>query len=180
MIRVYNSRMPIPPDQALSLRDNAIRTLKMEQPVTQRVIEAVPLDKGDYRPDDFGKTALELAWHIAGAEHLFHSAVINGGFDFSNTGRPAAIANSADVARWYAETSQQDLAKLAALPADALTKVLDFRGLFQLPAVAYLDFSIRHIVHHRGQLSVYLRPMGAKVPAIYGESYDSAKAKAGA
>ena len=106
--------------------------------------------------------------------------MINGGFDFSNTGRPAAIANSADVARWYAETSLQDLEKLAALPADALTKVLDFRGLFQLPAVAYLDFSIRHIVHHRGQLSVYLRPMGAKVPAIYGESYDSAKAKAGA
>ena len=106
--------------------------------------------------------------------------MINGAFDFTNSGRPAELKTSADVARWYAETSQQDLARLAALPAEALVKVIDFRGLFQLPAVIYLDFSIRHIVHHRGQLSTYLRPMGAKVPAIYGESYDSAKAKAGA
>jgi uncharacterized damage-inducible protein DinB len=87
---------------------------------------------------------------------------------------------SAEIARWYADTTRQDLERLAAVPAEGLLKVLDFRGLFQLPAVAYLDFSIRHIVHHRGQLSTYLRPMGAKVPAIYGESYDSAKAKAGA
>jgi uncharacterized damage-inducible protein DinB len=50
--------------------------------------------------------------------------------------------------------------------------------MMQLPAVAFLSFNHGHIVHHRGQLSVYLRPMGAKVPAIYGESYDSKAAKA--
>ena len=180
MIRVYNSRMPMQPEQALFLRDNAIRTLKTEQPITQRVIEAIPLDKGDYRPDDVGKTALELAWHIVGAEHRFTDAVITGAFDFSNPGRPAELTTSAEIARWYAETTRQDLARLAALPADALMKIVDFRGLFQLPAVAFLDFSMHHVIHHRGQLSMYLRPMGAKVPAIYGESYDSAKAKAGA
>ena len=172
--------MSMQPEQALFLRDNAIRTLSMEQPVTHRVIEAIPIDKGDYRPDDIGKTALELAWHIVSAEHRFSEAVINGAFDFSNTGRPAELKTSADIARWYAETTKKDVAALTALSADALTKIVDFRGLFQLPAVTFLDFSMRHIVHHRGQLSTYLRPMGAKVPAIYGESYDSAKAKAGA
>ena len=45
-------------------------------------------------------------------------------------------------------------------------------GAFNFPAVIYLSFLIRHQVHHRGQLSVYLRPMGAKVPAIYGGSFD--------
>ena len=172
--------MSMQPEQALFLRDNAIRNLKMEQPVTQRVIEAMPLDQGDYRPDPNAKSAIELARHIAGAEHLFTESVINGVFDFTNSGRTAELNTSADVARWYAETSQQDLVRLAAAPAEALIKIVDFRGLFQLPAVAFLDFSLRHIVHHRGQLSTYLRPMGAKVPAIYGESYDSAKAKAGA
>jgi uncharacterized damage-inducible protein DinB len=49
--------------------------------------------------------------------------------------------------------------------------------MFQLPAVMYLQFVMSHTIHHRGQLSMYLRPMGVKVPAIYGESYDSAKAK---
>jgi uncharacterized damage-inducible protein DinB len=179
MIRVYNLRMPMQPEQALFLRDNGVRSLKTEQPITQNVIEAIPLDKGDYRPDQVGKTALELAWHMVGAEHRFSDAVINGAFDFSNPGRPAGLTTSAEIARWYAETTREDLARLAALPADALLKIVDFRGLFQLPAVAFLDFSLHHIIHHRGQLTMYLRPMGAKVPAIYGESYDSAKAKAG-
>jgi uncharacterized damage-inducible protein DinB len=168
------------PEQALFLLHGALRSLKSEQPVTQRVIEAVPLDKSDYRPDDIGKTALELAWHIVSAEHRFTQAVINGAFDFTNSGRPAELTNSAQIARWYAETSQKNYAALAATPAEGLLKIVDFRGMFQLPAVAFLEFSMHHVIHHRGQLSMYLRPMGAKVPAIYGESYDSAKAKAGA
>ena len=172
--------MSLQPEQAAFLRDNAIRTLKTEQPVTQRVIEAIPAGQEDYRPDASAKSALELATHIVIAEHLFSTAVITGAFDFTNPGRPPAGASLAEIARWYAETTAQDLAKLATVPADALVRAIDFRGAFQLPAVAYLDFSMRHIVHHRGQLSVYLRPMGGKVPAIYGESYDSAKAKAGA
>ena len=172
--------MSLQPDQALFLRESAIRAFKSEQPLTQRVIEAIPIDKGDYRPDDIGKTALELAWHIAGAEHRFTEAVINGVFDFTNSGRPAELKTSADIARWYAETSQKDIAQLATMPVDGLLKIVDFRGLFQLPAVTFLQRSMNHVIHHRGQLSMYLRPMGAKVPAIYGESYDSAKAKAGA
>jgi len=49
--------------------------------------------------------------------------------------------------------------------------------MLQLPAVMFLQFGLSHTIHHRGQLSTYLRPMGAKIPAIYGESYDSAQAK---
>ena len=102
----------------------------------------------------------------------------------STSPTPPAVGletNSADVARWYADDFGQDLGRIAALPVDALMKVVDFRGIFQLPAVAYLHTAQIHSIHHRGQLSMYLRPMGAKVPAIYGESYDSAQArKAGA
>ncbi len=58
--------------------------------------------------------------------------------------------------------------------------MLDFRGLFQSPAVTFLQISQNHTIHHRGQLSTYLRPMGAKVPVIYGESYDSAQERAAA
>ena len=164
--------MSLEPNQALFLRDNAIRSMKMEQPLTQRVIEAIPLDKGDYRPDTVGKSAVDLAWHIVGAEHRFIGGVLNGVFDFSNTERPAALHNSAEIARWYADTAQRDLANLVAAPAETLLKIVDFRGMFQLPAVAYLDLSLRHAIHHRGQLSMYLRPMGAKVPSVYGPSAD--------
>ncbi len=69
------------------------------------------------------------------------------------------------------------LQKLKALTPEQLTNMVDFRGLFQLPAVMYLEFASNHSIHHRGQLSAYLRAMGSKVPAIYGDSYDSAAAK---
>lgn len=58
-----------------------------------------------------------------------------------------------------------------------MVKIVDFRGLFQRPAYTFLQAGLLHAVHHRGQLSSYLRAMGGKVPAIYGESYDSAAAK---
>ena len=45
--------------------------------------------------------------------------------------------------------------------------------MMQLPAVSYLTLMVKHGAHHRGQLSAYLRPMGAKVPGIYGPSGDS-------
>jgi uncharacterized damage-inducible protein DinB len=165
------------PEWAIFYRDYMLDALRREQPVTQRVVEAIPVDKGDYRPDAVGKSALELAWHIVGAEHRFMDAVVTGAFDFSNSGRPADLTNSADVARWYVGTFQDDISRLAALSADQLMKTVDFRGLFQLPAVVYLHTANIHSIHHRGQLSMYLRPMGAKVPAIYGESYDSAQAR---
>jgi len=164
-------------DQALFLRQWMLGALAREHPITRAVIEAVPLDKGDHRPDSVGKSAVDLAWHIVGAEHRFMEAVANGVFDFTNSGRPPELQTSADVARWYADTFPRDAERIAALPVDALMKVVDFRGIFQLPAVAYLQTAQIHSIHHRGQLSMYLRPMGAKVPAIYGESYDSAQAK---
>jgi uncharacterized damage-inducible protein DinB len=81
------------------------------------------------------------------------------------------------VAAWYGEAFQSNFDRLARLSGEQLVKIIDFRGLFQYPAVTYLQFALNHSIHHRGQLSVYLRPMGAKVPSIYGESYDDAQAR---
>jgi len=55
------------PEWAIFYRDYMLDAFRREQSVTQRVVEAFPIDKGDYRPDAVGKSALELAWHIVGA-----------------------------------------------------------------------------------------------------------------
>lgn len=164
-------------EQVLVAREIAIQNLRMEHPVTRRVIEAIPLDQGDYSPDAVTKSAVDLAWHIVGAEHRFLNAVVTGAFDFSNPGRPASLTNSADISNWYARAFEEDLTRLGALDPAALSKPIDFRGIISLPAVSFLLVGLKHTIHHRGQLSMYLRPMGAKVPSIYGESYDSAMAK---
>jgi uncharacterized damage-inducible protein DinB len=151
--------------------------LKSEHPINLAVIGAIPLYRGDYRPDEISKSALDLAWHITATEMRFMDAVLAGGFDFTPNPRPASIANSADLSRWYVENFEERFGKVSKLPKEHLVQIVDFRGLVQLPVVMYLSFVRNHSVHHRGQLSMYLRPMGAKVPAIYGESFDSAEAR---
>jgi len=169
------------PDQAdFLLRSVFVPGLRNEHLVTKNVIAAIPPDKGTYRPDGISKSALDLAWHIVGAEMRFLEAVLAGEFDLSPRPLPDSIKNSADLVAWYGENFEPRVEKLLTLSPEQLTKIVDFRGVFQLPAVNYLNFIINHTIHHRGQLSMYLRPMGAKVPAIYGESFDSAEAKAAA
>jgi uncharacterized damage-inducible protein DinB len=150
--------------------------LKNESRVTKKVIEAVPAGKADYRPDPVSKTADELVRHIAAADVRFVDTVINGKFE---TGAllPAALKTPAEIAAWYEKAYAERLDALSKLTGEQLMKMVDFRGMFQRPAVAFLMLGVHHTIHHRGQLSAYLRSMGAKVPPIYGESYDSEQAK---
>ena len=166
-----------PEQAAFFLNSVALPWLKNEHPLTKRVIEAVPVDKGGYLPNEVSRTAFDLAWHIASAENRFLDAVASGEFNFSGT-KPDSIQNSADVAKWYAETFEMNFNRLTKLSSGQLVKIIDFRGIRQMPAVIYLLSGMSHTIHHRGQLATYLRPMGAKVPSIYGMSYDDAQAAA--
>jgi uncharacterized damage-inducible protein DinB len=165
------------PEQALVIRGFVLPNLKAEHLVTRKVIEAVPLDKGDYRPDAIGKSAIDLAWHIVTAENRFIEAVINGVFDLTPAARPDAMRTGDAVNAWYSERFAKNIDRIKQLSGDQLVKSIDFRGLFQFPAVIYASLGLNHSIHHRGQLSMYLRPMGAKVPSIYGESYDARVAR---
>src|SRR5450432_353458 len=165
------------PDQAKFALALALPTLKNEHETTKRVIEAIPLTKGDYRPDAISKTALELAWHIVASEKRFLSGIPAGVFDFTPVPRSESIADSAAIAAWFDESFAANLPKLETLSGDQLARMIDFRSMFQLPAVSFITLTLNHTIHHRGQLSMYLRPMGAKVPSIYGESYDGTQAR---
>ena len=168
---------PLTPDLAeFWLQDLLLGTLKNEHRTTTKILEAVPADKGDYRPDACSRTAIELVRHIATADIRFLDTVINA--EFSTTAAlPETVRTPAEIARWYSEAFAERFDKLAKLKGDHLIKITDFRGVFKLPAVAFVQVCMNHAIHHRGQLSSYLRCMGAKVPSIYGESFDDAQAR---
>lgn len=176
-VETPNALPQLTPDQAKFLLTQALPRIKMEHATTMRVIEAIPLDKGDYRPDAISKSALELAWHIVAAEKRFLGGICTGAFDFTPMNRPDSIDNSAKIAAWFDETFNANIKQVEGLSGEQLSKSIDFRGMFQQPAVMYLHLFQNHTIHHRGQLSMYLRPMGAKVPSIYGESYDATQAR---
>jgi uncharacterized damage-inducible protein DinB len=170
--------MPLTADQAvLILKTVGLPSIKAEQPITNSVIAAIPADKMDYRPDPVTRTAIDLAWHIVSAENRFLEAVAAGVFDLSPRDRPASLRTPEDVSRWHEERTKQNIERLKSVSGEQLVKVVDFRGIIQFPAVVFVTIGMNHTIHHRGQLSMYLRPMGASVPSIYGESYDARQAR---
>jgi uncharacterized damage-inducible protein DinB len=166
------------PDHAtFILQSVGIPSLSFEHPVTKSVIRAIPPDTAGYRPDTVSKSAIDLAWHIVTAENRFLEAVVSGAFDLTPFPRPETVQLPSDVNVWYEERFAGNVERLKGMSGEQLLKTIDFRGLFQLPAVRYVQIALNHSIHHRGQLSMYLRPMGAKVPSIYGESYDARMAR---
>jgi len=165
-------------DQATFVLQNLyLGTLKTESRTTKKILEAVPADKAEYRPDPISKSAIELVRHIAAADNRFVESVINGVFDTNPAMIPENVKTPAEVAAWYEERYARNFEALTKLTGEQLVKTVDFRGMVQRPAVTFLMMGLHHTVHHRGQLSSYLRCMGAKVPSIYGESYDDAQAR---
>lgn len=163
-------------EQAAWLRDVYLKPLELESATTARVLQAVPATAGDYRPDPASRGAMDLVRHIAAADIRFVDTVLNGEFNTRNL-IPDHATTPSEIADWYSSAHAERRAALASLPGPALVKPVDFRGMFTWPAVRFLQMGLHHTIHHRGQLSAYLRSMGAKVPSIYGESYDAAQAR---
>ena len=146
-----------------------------ELPATAKVLRNVPDQRRDYRPDDKSRTAWELATHLALGDLWFIQSIIDGNFKFdaeAEKQQAARFQNAGDVAAFYQREIPAKLNELRALPVDRLTQVVDFFGMMQQPGVTYLGLANNHSIHHRGQLSSYLRACGSKVPAIYGASAD--------
>jgi len=165
-------------EQAYVLVQNTVLgTIQSESRTTKAVLAAVPNANLDYRPDPCAKSAIELVRHIAVSENRFLECVSTGIFNTSSPVLAENITAPADIAAWYEQNFARNFDAVSKLSGEQLIKMVDFRGMFQRPAYFFLQLCLVHSVHHRGQLSTYLRPMGSKVPAIYGESYDSAEAK---
>jgi uncharacterized damage-inducible protein DinB len=161
------------PEQATFLLNEIyLPQIRNEQKTTRRVIEAIPADKSGWKPDPTSKSALELAWHIASSECFFLNGIALGKFERTGDGSmPASIKTPADLVKWYDENHAKAVSQLAQLKGESLAAPIDF-AVFKFPAVSYAGFQSNHSIHHRGQLSSYLRPMGGKVPSIYGPSAD--------
>jgi uncharacterized damage-inducible protein DinB len=154
---------------AVTFRDMKLNALRGEMQTTKKVIAAVPDSSHDYRPDPKARTAKELAWHLAAEDVKFLDGIANLAF---NTKAGPAPATTAEMVTWYEVNFPRALARVQAMTAEQLLTPVDFYGAFNMQAVMYLNFMNNHSIHHRGELAVYLRPMGSKVPSIYGPSAD--------
>jgi uncharacterized damage-inducible protein DinB len=141
---------------------------------TLRVFEAVPTGHLDYQPDPKAKTGLGLLRHITLEDEWLLNSIVDGQFTRPPDASDACgIMSPADAIARYKDKVPAALDRVRALPAEKLSRVLDLLGIIQMPAINFLAMALKHSVHHRGQLSTYMRPMGGKAPGIYGPSADT-------
>lgn len=163
-------------DQARFLAEQMVGVMRQEMATTVKVLAAVNEDKRDYRPDGKSRSAWQIATHMATSDPWFLNSAIDGKFAFDGEAQAeaeAGLTTVSEVVAFYQKHFGAALDRVAAASPEELTRVVDFFGKMQAPAVAYLTLTNNHSVHHRGQLSAYLRAMGSKVPDIYGPSGDS-------
>ena len=146
---------------------------KAEQPAFVRVLKAVPDGRLDYRPDPRSRTAGELAWLLAMEEAALVTLLDTGTIEWKEGKPPVSVAEI--VAAFERDAAAVD-ERLARLDEAGWEK----KARFLLAGAPPWEDAIGEFVwgflfdaiHHRGQLSTYLRPMGGKVPQIYGPSAD--------
>ena len=142
-----------------------------EVEITKRVLGAIPEGKKDYRPEPHARTAWELAWHIANTDNQFLDGIADLKFTMGNPAEADKPKTVAELVDWYGKNMKRGTDRVRAMSAEQLLTPIQF-FTFNLPAAFYLGFLNNHSIHHRGELATYLRPMGSKVPSIYGGSFD--------
>jgi uncharacterized damage-inducible protein DinB len=153
-------------------RDMMLQGLSREMETTKKVLAAVPDDKSDYRPDPHARTAMELAWHLANTDIQFLDGIADLNFKMESPEGENKPKTIPAMVEWYDKHFKRGVERVQAMTPAQLATPVNFYGVFNFPAAFYLGFLNNHCIHHRGELAVYLRPMGAKVPSIYGGSYD--------
>jgi uncharacterized damage-inducible protein DinB len=144
-----------------------------EKPKFLRVFAAVPADKLSYRPHERSSTAADITWLLASELGDACSVIKNGEVDFKMVPPPATLKEAVDVYEKNASELEKCLASVddAAWERPARFK-MDGNVVWEAPLGDMLYGFLFDAIHHRGQLSTYLRPMGGKVPSIYGPSAD--------
>ena len=134
---------------------------------TRRVFERIP-DGSDYRPDPKSRTARQIAWQIVCEQAAIMDALESGAMGWNPPKMPDSMSGVVDAL----DEQRSDLARrLEALPAERWDGTIDFMGTARPAAPLAWSFFF-DIIHHRGQITTYLRPMGSTVPQVYGPSAD--------
>jgi uncharacterized damage-inducible protein DinB len=145
-----------------------------EFPRFLRVFEATPADRLDHRPHPRSRSAYELIGHLIGHEQDLLELAGTGAINHRMQVPFNSLAEGLAVYR----AAHQELKQALGAMTDAVWEspgqlLFDGQVVYQYPRRDLAWMLFFDGLHHRGQLSTYLRPMGATVPSIYGPSADA-------
>ncbi len=155
-------------------REQWLTVFERENATTLKVMRAYPQDKAEFQPHPIAASARKLMWTFA-IEQAFLKQALDGTLTMPPT-MPAAPDTMAEViAAWQKATAEVAALVRAATEEKLGSSITFFAGpgtLSQVPLMQVMWLMLLDSIHHRGQLSVYLRMVGGKVPSIYGPTHD--------
>ncbi|MEA2491411.1 MAG: hypothetical protein QOH21_3203 [Acidobacteriota bacterium] len=154
-------------------REYFIHRWTIEQPKFGKVIRAIPEGQLDYKPHERSKSAGDLAWQLAEEQRILIGLLDRGEIHFDERQRPDTVE---EIAKAYESATAELGERLKTIDETKWTSEAKFFFGDKVggtnSVMEYMWGFLVDLIHHRGQLTVYLRPMGGKVPAIYGPSAD--------
>jgi uncharacterized damage-inducible protein DinB len=152
--------------------------LEQEARSTRKMLERLPADKLTWRPHEKSMTLGRLAMHLAEIPGWVNATLLADELDFEKMDyKPVEAASSEEVVKKFDETLAAAIETLKKTDDAEMMKDWTMRSgkqvYFTMPKIAVLrEFVYSHLVHHRGQMSVYLRLLDVPVPGSYGPSAD--------
>lgn len=165
----------------MSFVEATLHELQKEAATTRRLLERIPDDKFDWTPHPKSMTMGRLASHLAEIPEWAQGAIIFDEFDMHPPGQEMLVgvqhtSTASLLAAFDANVAKATQALAAtddSVMGDNWSLKMQGQALFTMPrAVVIRIWVLNHLVHHRGQLSVYLRLNDIPVPSIYGPSAD--------
>lgn len=162
----------------MALRDGLLPEFDHEMGVARKVIERVDDAQFGWKPHEKSMSLGRLATHVAEIPMWGHTILSQSEFNMiPGEHTPAEKASTAEILAFFDEQVSAIRSILAEKTDAELMSTWTFKDngkeLFSMPRVAaWRAWVMNHLIHHRGQLSVYLRQTGSKVPSIYGPSAD--------
>ena len=148
-------------------REFYLQRQRAEVPAFMRVLKALPADQLNYRPHERSPTAKAIVWLLTGELRTGLDAVINNWSEWKVLPPPILPEMLEKFESWSDELIDR-VSKMSDVSWERVARFY-FRGTLALeqPVGTFLWLNLFDAIHHRGQLSAYLHPMGAGVPTIY-------------
>ncbi len=162
----------------MAIKNSFIDELKYESSLTKKMLERVPLEKALWKPHEKSYTLGRLATHIAEIPQWISRVITIDDFDFMAQPFSRHVAESQEeLMNIFQEKLNKAIADLETMTDEDFDKKWIMRRgdqvIREMPKkVAIRGWGFSHFIHHRGQLSVYLRLLDVPVPGMYGPSAD--------
>lgn len=161
----------------MNIYETIISEIKHEADKTNKMLERLASEHFDWKPHEKSMSLIKLATHVADLPSWVAYTLKLNELDLAGDFKPFKPESVSDLIEHHNKCVADAVEALENAPADELSKMWVLKHgahqIFELPkGVVLRDMCLNHMIHHRGQLSVYLRLLDIPVPGIYGPSAD--------